>query len=753
MKYLSLFIILFVNSTLAICQVTTEDYQRAEKFLQRNLEKNIYKRWVEPTWESNGNSFIYQVATRNGREFFKVDIIKKIKTPAFDHSKLASLLTDSLKKKVKPFELPISNIKITGKDEVSFSSDDKLWVYNSLLNTLNRKKSESSLTDKELLSPDGNLFAFIKEGNIYIKEKTSGKESQLTIDGIPENGYGYNLDWYATRNDSKGEQNDYTIEAYWSKDSKKLIVPRIDRRNTRRLQLYKVDVKGFQSEIVSYERELAGDSIVTLSDFFLFDVVQKKGIRIDLPSNPAFLGTGFYTFANCPMAYHIKYYRGYKTRELFEVDLETGKTRSVLVENYSKSYVDPSTETFELLNDTNEFIWRSEQDGWCHLYLYDLKTGKIKNQITKGDFYVYGVDNLDAKNRRVWFSASGLEQNRDPYLKHFYSINLDGSKLQLLSPEEAMHDIKISPDKKYFLDNYSSYKDPNTAVIRGMKDGKMVLEVEKTDIDDLVKMGWKPAEPFSFLADDGKTKLYGLIIKPTNFDPTKKYPVIDGTYSGPHTIRAPKTFSRSVLNMDLSLAELGFIVVNIDGRGSAFRSKQFHDISYARLGYGLVDHVCAIKELGRRFSYIDTSRVGIYGHSAGGYDATRALLLFPNFYKVGVSSAGDHDHRMEKIWWPELYQGFPVDTAYQNQSNVTNAGKLKGHLMLVTGDQDNNVNPSATLKLAGELTKSNKDFDLIILPNDNHDTSYWNKYFLRKRWDFFVKYLLGVEPPKVYIIK
>lgn len=753
MKHLYLFILLLVNATLTFSQVTTQDYQRAEKFLQRNLEKSIYKRWVEPSWESKGNNFIYQVTTRNGKEFFRVDVIKKTKTEAFNQSKLASLLTDSLKKEVKPFELPISNVKIVDKENLSFFTDNKQWIYNTKSNIIKKKGGEPNLTDKELLSPDGKWIAFINGGNIYLREKVSGKESQLTTDGSPENGYGYNLSWYATRNDSEGEKNDYSIEAYWSSDSRKLIVPRLDRRNTRRLQLYKVDVKGYQSEIVSYERELAGDTIVTTADFFLFDVAQKRGVRIDLPQSPAFLGTGFYTFDNCPKAYHVKYYRGYKTRELFEIDLETGKTRSILTENYQKSFVDPETETFELMYSTNEFIWRSEQDGWSHLYLYDLVTGKIKNQITKGDFYVYGVDNLDVKNRRIWFTAGGLEQNKDPYLKYFYAVNIDGSKLQLLSPEEAMHDIKISPDKNYFIDNYSSYKDPNVAIVRGMKDGKFVMEVEKTDIDDLTKMGWKPAEPFTILADDGKTKLYGLIIKPTNFDPNKKYPVIDGTYSGPHTIRAPKNFSRSVLNMDLSLAELGFIVVNIDGRGSAFRSKQFHDISYARLGYGLVDHVYAIKELGKRFSYIDTSRVGIYGHSAGGYDATRALLLFPNFYKVGVSSAGDHDHRMEKIWWPELYQGFPVDTQYHNQSNVTNASKLKGHLMLATGDQDNNVNPSATLKLAGELTKANKDFELIILPNDNHDTCYWNKYFLRKRWDFFVKNLQGVEPPKEYKIK
>lgn len=734
-------------------QVSVEDYARAEKFLQRNLEKSIYNRWVEPTWEADGNAFIYNVTTRNGKEFFKVNPATKQKAVAFDHSKLALLLTDSLKEEVKPYELPISKVEFAGKEELSFFAKEKQWIYNPLKNTLLRKVNEPSLTDKESLSPDGKWIAFIKDGNIYLKDKATSEEFKLTTDGIPENGYGHSLSWYFTRNDSKGEKNDYTIDVTWSNDSKKLIVPKIDRRNTRRLLMYKVDVKGYQSEIVSYERELAGDTVVTMADLYIFDVNEKKGKKIDLPSNPEFLGTGVYTFEGCPKAYHIRYYRGYKKRELFEIDLETGSTRSILTESYPKTFVDLSTESLNVIYDKGEFIWRSEQDGCCHLYRYDLTTGKIKNQITKGNFYVYGIEHIDKKSGNIWFLAGGVDPNKDPYQKYLYSISIEGKNQKLLTPEEATHDIRISPDKKYFIDNYSSHKDPNLAVVRQLKDGKQLMMVEKTDIDDLVRMGWKPAETFSMLADDGKTMLYGMIIKPTNFDPNKKYPVIDGTYTGPHTIRAPKTFSRSVLNMDLSLAELGFVVVNIDGRGSAYRSKEFHDISYARLGYGLVDHVYVIKKLAKNYSYIDVNRVGIYGHSAGGYDATRALLLFPEFYKVGVSSAGDHDHRMEKIWWPELYQGFPVDTQYHNQSNVTNASKLKGHLMIVTGDLDNNVNPSATFKLAGELTKANKDFEFIVLPNDNHDTCYWNKYFIRKRWDFFVKYLLREEHPIEYKIK
>lgn len=753
LKLDSLFMLLFSPIFLP-AQISTSDYMQAEKFLQANLGKHIYNSWVEPSWQEGGCNFVYSVNTRKGKEFFRVDAQARTKVPAFDQEKLALLLADSLKKVVKPYELPISKCTITGKNEVAFMAGERQWVYRTDTNLLLPKSNEHQLSPTESLSPDGKWIAFIKDGNIYLKDKNSVEEYQLTTDGAPENGYGCNLDWYFTRNDSKGELNEYSIEVYWSKDSKKLIVPRYDRRNVRRLQLMKYDdVEGFQSELISYERALAGDTVLTMADFYIFDVASQKGLKVNLPSNPEFLGTYFYTFEGCPKAYHVRYYRGYKTRELFEIDLETGKARSVLVESYPKSFVDLYTETLEVMYDRNEFIWRSEMDGWCHLYLYNLSTGQPVNQITRGSFYVYSLEHIDSKTGTLWFTAGGMDSSRNPYQKYLYSINKNGKNLKLLTPEEATHDIRISPDKKFFVDNYSSHKDPNIAVVRNLKDGKIAMGVEKTDIDDLVKMGWKPAETFSMLADDGETLLYGLIIRPTNFDSTKKYPVIDATYTGPHTICTPQTFSGSVLNMNLSLAELGFVVVYIDGRGSAYRSKAFHDVSYARLGYGLVDHVYAIKKLAQKYAYIDTTRVGIYGHSAGGYDATRGLLLFPEFYKVAVSSAGDHDHRMEKVWWPELYQGFPVDTQYQNQSNITNAGKLKGSLLLATGDLDNNVNPSATIKLAEELTKANKDFELLILPNEDHGGCFWNKYFVRKRWDFFVRHLLGQEPPREYKIQ
>ncbi|UCH95583.1 MAG: prolyl oligopeptidase family serine peptidase, partial [Candidatus Aminicenantes bacterium] len=394
-----------------------------------------------------------------------------------------------------------------------------------------------------------------------------------------------------------------------------------------------------------------------------------------------------------------------------------------------------------------ELVWGSERDGWSHLYLYDWNTGQLKKQITQGEFVVRRVVHVDEKKRQVYFTASGREPVEDPYLQHLYRVNPDGTGLTLLTPENAEHRIRLSPDKKYVVDTYSRVDFPPITVLRHLEDGKVVLKLEKADIRDLLAAGWKYPEAFTVKARDSKTDLYGAIFRPTNFNPNKKYPVIDSTYSGPHTVKTPKTFRRGCLNMEQAVAELGFIVVTIDGLGTAHRSKAFHDFSYKNLGdIGAPDHIGALKQLAQKYPYMDLSRVGIFGHSAGGYDAAHALLTHPGFYKVGVASAGNHDHQMAKAWWPEHFQGYPVGKYYEDQSNLILAKNLQGKLLLVHGDMDNNVNPASTLRLAGELIKANKDFDLIIIPNRKH--RLWDHpYFIRKLWDYFVRHLLGVTPP------
>ncbi|MEO6346413.1 MAG: prolyl oligopeptidase family serine peptidase, partial [Aquaticitalea sp.] len=383
------------------------------------------------------------------------------------------------------------------------------------------------------------------------------------------------------------------------------------------------------------------------------------------------------------------------------------------------------------------------RSGWRQLYIEDLNTNET-TAVTKGNYYINSVVYTDEINGEIYFLASGKNANMNPYHQQLYKVDFDG-KLTLLTPENAHHVINFSNDGKHFVDNYSTIDIPTTTVLRDAKTGNILAELTKADVAEAVSKGWQSPEVFELIGKDGKSTIYGVIWKPTNFNPNKSYPIIDATYTGPHTQVFPKSFDRGFSNQ--SLAELGFIVVGIDGLGTSGRSKEFHDHSYKNMENNLADHVLAIKYLAQKYPWINIDKVGIFGHSAGGYDTGRAMLGFPDFYKVGVASSGDQDFRMEKAWWPEMYQGWPVDSTYQKVSNITNAANLKGKLLLVHGGIDNNVNPSATFKLAEALENADKDFDLLILPSQQH--GYQGKarlYFIKKKWNYFVENLLGAKP-------
>jgi dipeptidyl aminopeptidase/acylaminoacyl peptidase len=364
--------------------------------------------------------------------------------------------------------------------------------------------------------------------------------------------------------------------------------------------------------------------------------------------------------------------------------------------------------------------------------------------LAAGDYYVNDILHIDEKGGVVYFTASGKEPGANPYQQYLYSVSIETNKMQHLTPENLNHDISFSPCGKYFTDNQSTSQQPTTTVFHEASAGKIVTELSKADISALEAINWTAPQVFTAIARDGLTEIYGVLWKPTNFDPNKKYPVIDNSYTGPHTQMFPRNFARVLAVNNQALAELGFVVMMVDGLGSSGRSKAFHDVSYKNMGLSLTDHVLAIQQLAQKYAWIDAERIGIFGHSAGGYDAGHALLQFPDFYKVGVASSGDHDHRMEKAWWPEMYMGWPVDSAYHKQSNVTMAGNLKGKLLLVHGGIDENVNPSATFKLAENLVKADKEFDLLILPSQRHGyTGKYADYFTKKRWNYFVENLLN----------
>jgi dipeptidyl aminopeptidase/acylaminoacyl peptidase len=447
--------------------------------------------------------------------------------------------------------------------------------------------------------------------------------------------------------------------------------------------------------------------------------------------------------------------RDHKREQLRQADPASGVVREVLEEK-GETFLESGNGrvSWKFLPASNEVVWFSERDNWGQLYLHDLQTGREKHQITTGDGNVTQLLRVDEKNRVLYFTAVGREKGRDPYFRHFYRIGMDGKNLQLLTPADADHDVSLSPSGTFFVDSYSKPDVPPVTELRDT-DGRLIVTLEKADISRLVAAGWKPPVPVTVKARDGVTDLYGLMYTPTSLDPAKKYPIVNHIYPGPQTGSVGgRSFAASRGDAQ-SLAELGFIVVEIDGMGTPWRSKQFHQAYYGDMGDNtLADQVTAMKQLAERYPYIDLERAGIYGHSGGGYATADAMFRYPDFFKVGISEAGNHDNRVYEDDWAEKWQGLlqtraDGSTNYDNQANQLVARNLKGKLLLAHGTMDSNVPPYNTLLVVDELIKANKDFDLLMLPNRNH--GFGNEpYMVRRRWDYFVRNLLGAEPPHEY---
>ncbi|HEX3082989.1 MAG TPA: prolyl oligopeptidase family serine peptidase, partial [Pyrinomonadaceae bacterium] len=435
--------------------------------------------------------------------------------------------------------------------------------------------------------------------------------------------------------------------------------------------------------------------------------------------------------------------RGHQVYRVIEVDAANGKARPIIDET-SRTFFCYSGKKYRYdISDGNEMIWMSERDGWNHLYLMD-KDGHLRNQITKGQWVVRGVDKVDEPKRQIYFHASGMYVGKDPYFNYYYRINFDGTGLTPLTQGDANHTVVFSPDMKFYVDTFSRVDLPTVSQLRTVADGKLAMELEHADITELTQAGWRAPEVFTAKGRDGQTDIWGMIIRPTNFDPKKKYPVIEYIYAGPQDSFVPKSFSPYYAMQ--AQAELGFIVVQVDGMGTSNRSKVFHDVAWKNLGdAGFPDRILWHQAVAAKYPYYDISRVGVYGHSAGGQNALGALLFHPEFYKAAVSSAGCHDNRMDKIWWNEQWMGWPLGTEYSASSNVDNAYRLKGALLLSVGEMDPNVDPASTMQVVNALIKANKTFDLIVLPGAGHTPG--GEYGERKRFDFFVHHLLGVEPP------
>jgi dipeptidyl-peptidase-4 len=732
-----------------VAQGALEDYRRAQSFLAGNLRHVISPADVAPHWIEKTNRFWYRRVSPTGTEFVLVDAKKNTSDPAFDHERLAAALSHAAKREYSAAALPFSEIEFVDAGKaVRFSIEGSQWT--CVLATYECQNEPAHAERKyDVESPNKRWAAYVKEHNLYLRDVSTGTALQLTHDGAPGWDYATPLPSLRVMVDQGTEDVKQPAAVFWSPDSSKLLTYRIDSRNSGRFtSLQFVPPEQLRPRAFTYVYPLPGE-VLAKAEPIIFDI--QSGKRIDVQTAielPFQDGPGFDWFPDSKSFYYDYDERGYKAKELRVVDASTGEQK-ILVREQADSYVDPGETFYRFVEATGETLLSSERDGWNHLYLYN-KTGKLENQVTQGSWVVRSIEHIDEKARRVYFLANGREKDEDPYQAHLYSIGLDGKTLQLLSPENANHAVSVSPDGSFFVDNYSRPDLPGEAVLRHTKDSSEVRVLEKTDASALLKTGWKFPEPFQGKAADGTTALYGLIWRPSNFDPAKKYPIVEFVYTGPQWFFVPKSFG-ATLRLQ-SMAELGFVVVMVDGRGTAGRSRDFHLFSYRNLGGSFEDHVAMIKQMADRYPYMDITRVGIYGTSAGGYGAAHAMLAFPEFYKVGVSTSGDHDARLDKAWWNEAYQGYPVQDDYAAQSNVTMANRLAGHLLLEHGDVDDNVHPVETMRFVDALMKANRNFDMLFVPNMFHGESGEHAlYLVRRRWDYFVQHLLGVTPPSFEI--
>ncbi len=750
--------------------LTAADYARAEKFMGYNTNPLVYHSGVRPTWLAD-ERFWYRNVSADGSEFVLIDPAKGTREPAFDHAKLAAALSTATSKTYDAKHLPFTDFERSADGQtISFNVSGRRWKCDLQANQCSDTGAAAPAGPgggggrpgagrNDVLSPDGKRAAFIRDWNLWVRDVATSMETQLTTDGVKDFGY--------ATNNAGWTKSDRPVVA-WSPDSKKLATFQQDQRGTG--EMYLVDTRVGHPNLQAWKYPLVGDEVVTMIQRVVIDVDAPRVVRLQMPPDQhrstlcddlvcrGGLWEDVQWNAEGTQVAFVSTSRDHKRAQLRIADAATGAIREVLDETVATYYESGNGRVnWRYLPATNEFIWFSERENWGHLYLYDLQTGKLKNQITSGEGNVTQLLRVDEKNRVLYFLGVGREKGRDPYFIHFYRVGFDGKNLALLTPEDANHDIALSPSGSYFTDSYSKPDVPAVAVLRDAT-GKLLATMEKADISKLLASGWQPPVPITVKGRDGVTDIYGLMFKPTNFDPSKKYPIVNHIYPGPQTGSVGGRSFSAARGDTQALAELGFIVVELDGMGTPWRTKKFHDAYYADMGDNtLPDQVTGMKQLAQKYSWIDIERAGMYGHSGGGNATADAMFRYPDFFKVGIAEAGNHDNRVYEDDWAEKWQGLLVrkpdgTTNYDDQANQNIAKNLKGHLLLAHGTMDNNVPPYSTLLVVNELIKANKDFDLLMLPNRGH--GFGNEpYMVRRRWDYFVRYLLGAEPPAGYELR
>jgi dipeptidyl aminopeptidase/acylaminoacyl peptidase len=744
-------------------QVTIADYQRAQSLRQQYESAAVFVPDT-PTWVGTTHRFYYRRSLANGHEFVMVDADTQQKQPAFDHTRLADSLSKTSGRAYSSTRLPFNTFTFNDAlSAIEMNIDGARWTC-TLADYSCRtpdvpppgeirrgisgpvRGDLSAVRPRPRMSPDGKWMAFVDNYNVAIRPFGGDKRIALSTDG------------------SEGNYYD-PASIVWSPDSTKVAAYRV-RPGYRRLVHYVSSSPEDQLQPEHWAMQYAkpGDQL-DLEQPVLFDIRSQKQIVVDAKLFPNPYDMSDLAWRKDSRAFSFEYnQRGHQVYRVIEVDAQSGAARAIVSEQPKTFfYYNRSAATLQAgkryrydINDGKEIVWMSERDGWNHLYLIDGATGAVKNQITKGPWPVRHVVKVDEDKRQLWFSAGGMNAGEDPYFQHYYGINLDGSGLTPLTSVRANHTVEFSADMKFFVDHYSRVDMPSVMELHRIDldgDGfsrRLVAEVEKGDMTALEKAGWKAPEVFVAKGRDGATDIWGLVWKPTKFDPAMKYPVIEYIYAGPHGTHTPKSFSAYTPMQ--AQAELGFIVVQMDGMGTSNRSKAFHDVAWQNIkDAGFPDRILWHQAFAAKNPWYDITRVGIYGGSAGGQNSMGALLFHPDFYKVAVSYAGCHDNRMDKIWWNEQWMGWPLGPQYSASSNVDHADLLQGKLLLMFGELDTNVDPSSTMQVVNALLKANKNFDLLIYPGEDHNAGRGGQYAdygERKRFDFFVKHLLGQNPPE-----
>ncbi|RZK80085.1 MAG: S9 family peptidase, partial [Pedobacter sp.] len=787
------------------------NYQLASRFSPAKIRKMVYSTAVDPHWLKLSNRFWYEYETPNGKEWYLVDPATKSKKKIFDNAKLAAEITTIVRDPFDAQHLPLLNLK--------FSSDEKAITFevNSTIDELKKdrkdKKAADSMQKKVFyfnyviagqklteipnytrpkakpnwgsVAPDSSAVIFSKNYNLYWMDRENYKkavkneedstivEHQLTKDGVK---------FYAYGSGGEGEDDDAAKNikkrrrafVLWSPNSKHFVLNRTDSRKVKELWVINNVAPG-RPTLETYKYQMPGEKESPIDEILLFNFAAKSFKKLDISafkdqsvslwSAPSLNKDRDNEFrpsiwlGNNSKIYFSRTSRDLKRIDVCTVDINTEKVNMLIDERFN-TYVEINRPG--LVNDGNEIIHWSERDGWGHFYLFDAN-GKLKNQITKGPFHTESIVNIDQKNRVLYFTANGREAKEDPYYYHLYRINFDGSGLKLLNAGDFDHSANMNDEGKFFVNNSSRV---NTAPKSVLMDntGKIVMNLETTDLSFLLASGYKFPEPFKVKADDGVTDIYGVMYKPFDFDPNKKYPIIEYVYPGPQTEAVNKSFTKSMDNTD-RLAQLGYIVISVGNRGgNPARSKWYHTFGYGNLrDYGLADKKAAVEQLADRYKFIDATKVGITGHSGGGFMSTAAMLVYPDFFKVAVSKAGNHDNSIYNRWWSEKHHGVKEivsakgDTTftYDIDKNPQIAKNLKGHLMIMTGDIDNNVHPANTIRLANALMKEGKRFEFVILPGQRHSFGDLTEYAFWKLADHFNRYLIGdfETPDQVDIVE